>query len=317
MILILTNERDLTTDFVVRELKRRGRDHFRLNTNAIADMSFTLDPVSMAFAVSSGGRLVQLDQVRAAYFRRPELPDLKKLDHDDGQRAYASTEWSALLKSLYLLIGSRWLSHPRDILIAEDKPSQIHLAKRLGFNVPDTVITNDLDAARALFVQGSVVGKPHRQAVVEIEGAEHVMFTSRIEALTEEDRESLQYAPIIFQRLIPKQFDIRVTVVGEQVFPVAIYSQEYDESSLDWRRGSNPNIRHEVITLPGDIQTACTELVRQQKLRFGAIDLVLGEDGKFWFLECNPNGQWAWIENRTGLSIAAAIVDELERIAAE
>lgn len=316
MILIITNERDLTTDFVIRELKRRGRDHFRLNTNAIADMSFVLDPTTMSLLVSSQERRVQLDQVRAAYFRRPELADLNKLNHL-GQRAYASTEWSALLKSLYLLIGSRWFSHPRDILIAEDKPSQMYLAKRLGFNVPDTVITNDLDAARTLFAKGPVVGKPHRQAVVEIEGVEHVMFTSRIDALMEEDRESLQYAPVIFQRLIPKQFDIRVTVVGERVFPVAIHSQEYEESTLDWRRGANPKIKHEVINLPDDIQSACTELVRQQKLRFGAIDLVLGEDGKFWFLECNPNGQWAWIENRTGLPIAAAIVDELERIAAE
>ena len=316
MILILTNERDLTTDFVVRELKRRGRDHLRLNTNAVADMSFALDPTTMSLVVSSRERRFQLDQVEAAYFRRPELPDLNKLDHA-GQRAYASTEWSALLKSLYLLIGSRWFSHPRDILIAEDKPSQMYLAKRLGFNVPDTVITNDLDAARTLFANGPVVGKPHRQAIVEIEGAEHVMFTSRIKALTEEDRESLQHAPVIFQRLIHKQFDIRVTVVGERVFPVAIHSQEYDESSLDWRRGANPKIRHEVITLPIDIQSACIELVRQQKLRFGAIDLVLGEDGEFWFLECNPNGQWAWIENRTGLPVSAAIVDELERIASE
>tara|TARA_R110000751_G_scaffold54003_1_gene116458 strand:- start:452 stop:1402 length:951 start_codon:yes stop_codon:yes gene_type:complete len=315
MILIITNERDLTTDFVVRELKRRGRDHFRLNTNAIANMSFALDPTVMSLVVSSGEKRVEINQVRAGYFRRPELPDLKKLDHA-GLRAYASTEWSALLKSLYLLIGSRWFSHPRDILIAEDKPSQIYLAKRLGLNVPDTVITNDLDAARTLFDNGPVVAKPHRQAVVENDGAEHVMFTSRIEAVAEEDRETLQYAPVIFQRLIPKKFDIRVTVVGEQVFSVAIHSQEYDEASLDWRRGSNPKIRHEVITLPGDIQLACTELVRQQKLRFGAIDLVLGEDGQFWFLECNPNGQWAWIENRTGLPIAATIVDELERIAA-
>ncbi len=317
MILIVTNERDLTTDFVIRELRRRGLDHFRLNTNRIANMSFALDPTSMSLTISSEERKVHIDRVTAAYFRRPELPDFGKLDDDSGQIAYASTEWSALLKSIYLLIGSRWFSHPRDILIAEDKPSQMYLANQLGFNVPETVITNDLDAARTLLAQGPAVGKPHRQAVVEIEGVEHVMFTTRIDVLTEEDREALQFAPVIFQRLIPKQYDVRVTVVGEQVFPVAIHSQEYDESSLDWRRGANPKIRHEAITLPADVQSACVALVRRQKLRFGAIDLVLGIDGEFWFLECNPNGQWAWIENRTGLKISAAIVDELEGIASE
>jgi len=317
MILIVTNERDLTTDFVIRELLRRRRNHFRLNTNAIADMSFSLDPVRMSLAVSAGGRSVRIDQAKAAYFRRPELPSLNNLNHDEGQKAYASAEWSALLKSLYLIVGARWLSHPRDILIAEDKPSQMFLAKKLGFNVPDTVVTNDLDAARGLLADGLVIAKPHRQALVEIDGVEQVMFTSRINTLNEADRESLQCAPVIFQRLIPKKFDVRVTVVGERLFPVAIHSQDYDESSLDWRRGANPMIKHEEIPLPADVQSACVELVRQQKLRFGAIDLVLGEDGVFWFLECNPNGQWAWIENRTGLPISAAIVDELERIAAE
>lgn len=34
----------------------------------------------------------------------------------------------------------------------------------------------------------------------------------------------------------------------------------------------------------------------------------------FLVLEINPNGQWAWIENQTGLPIASSIVDELMRI---
>ena len=56
-------------------------------------------------------------------------------------------------------------------------------------------------------------------------------------------------------------------------------------------------------------------LVDELNLRFGAIDLIRDVNGEYWFLECNPNGQWAWIENRTGLPISAAIVDELEGIA--
>jgi len=30
------------------------------------------------------------------------------------------------------------------------------------------------------------------------------------------------------------------------------------------------------------------------------------------FVECNPNGQWAWLEEATGVPIAAAITDLLE-----
>ena len=95
---------------------------------------------------------------------------------------------------------------------------------------------------------------------------------------------------------------------------MSIDSQSKEETATDWRKGSYTDLRHQVVSLPGDVEAACVKLVKNLGLRFGAIDLVLDRKGRFWFLECNPNGQWAWIENRTGLPISAAIVDELLRI---
>ncbi len=54
----------------------------------------------------------------------------------------------------------------------------------------------------------------------------------------------------------------------------------------------------------------CRALVRALNLRFGAIDLVRC-DGKVWFLEINPTGEWAWLEHVFGDRIASAIADEL------
>jgi hypothetical protein len=34
-------------------------------------------------------------------------------------------------------------------------------------------------------------------------------------------------------------------------------------------------------------------------------------DGGYTFFELNPNGQWAWVEQLTGLPIAAALAEEL------
>ena len=75
-------------------------------------------------------------------------------------------------------------------------------------------------------------------------------------------------------------------------------------------------MRHEAIELPADIVDKCRALTKALDLRYGAIDLIADRDGRYWFLEINPNGQWAWIERRTGLPLASAIVDELEAIAA-
>lgn len=46
-------------------------------------------------------------------------------------------------------------------------------------------------------------------------------------------------------------------------------------------------------------------------LRFGALDFLVTPSGEWYFLEVNPNGQWAWIEQETGLPISSAIADAL------
>ncbi|KUO10863.1 hypothetical protein [Streptomyces sp. DSM 15324] len=47
-------------------------------------------------------------------------------------------------------------------------------------------------------------------------------------------------------------------------------------------------------------------------LSFGAFDFAVTASGAWWFLECNPNGQWAWLEDAAGLPITHAIADLLE-----
>jgi D-alanine-D-alanine ligase-like ATP-grasp enzyme len=48
-------------------------------------------------------------------------------------------------------------------------------------------------------------------------------------------------------------------------------------------------------------------LVRSYHLNFSAIDLILTPDGRYVFLENNPNGQFMWVEK---------LVPELEMTAA-
>ncbi len=60
-----------------------------------------------------------------------------------------------------------------------------------------------------------------------------------------------------------------------------------------------------------DIANKCIDLVKRLGLKFSAIDMVLTPSGKYYFLEINPNGQWAWLEKRTGHKLTEALVDIL------
>jgi len=313
VILIVTNGRDLTSDFVVLELQRRGLPYFRLNTETLPAARVRFGGGSLDWSLETAHRSLVGQDVRAAYFRRPGPPSPDE-DLQGGHRDYCVAEWNALLKSLYTRLDGLWLNAPWAILRAEDKPHQLQRAAKLGFDIPATVITNDLATAVALAQQAPSIVKPLRKALVEGK-AEQVVFTSRWDAFSPVDERAMAAAPIIVQHEVPKQADIRVTVVGDQLFPVAIDSQATAETEVDWRKGSDPNLAHGLVTLPDDVAERCRALVRGLDLKFGAIDLILGQDGKYWFLEINPNGQWAWIQQRTGAPIAEAIVDALLEIA--
>lgn len=315
MILIITSKRDLTSDFIVLELQRRRLPYLRLNTEDLPKGTFYCRPgLDDAWHFELEGVPFDLTQVKAAYFRRPGTPEPLS-EVNKAERTYSTVEWQATLQSMYWAIGDRWLNAPYAIALAEDKIRQLTLARKLGFRIPETLIGNSPAAAQAFSAVGDVIGKPLRNAVVSGARSDRVVFTSRVVIDAQTDPLAIRACPLILQQEIKKRYDVRVTVVGDQVFAATIDSQSNPDTEVDWRKTSTPDLPHSTYELPPEVAKACVALTQSLGLRFGALDFVLDPAGQLWFLEINPNGQWAWIETRTGHPIAAAIVTELERIA--
>jgi glutathione synthase/RimK-type ligase-like ATP-grasp enzyme len=309
LILLVTNKRDVTTDFVVLEMRRRGLPFIRLNTEDLPQHELVMvdgDPTRLTLAGPCGR--FSLSDVTGAYYRRPGSFEA---EGTEATAAYIVAEWSAILRSLWSALEGRWLNSPFSILRAEDKPRQLAAARRRGLAIPGTLVTNSFDAARDFLADGPMVAKPLRHALIDDGEVGSVIFTSRVAELEAGDAEAVQRAPMILQREIPKRTDVRVVVIDGKVFATRILSQAHDETQVDWRKGVRLDLAHEAMELPADLASACIAVTRDLGLRFAAIDLVEDEDDRFWFLEANPNGQWAWIEQRTGAPVTAAIVDAL------
>jgi glutathione synthase/RimK-type ligase-like ATP-grasp enzyme len=314
-ILLATNKRDITTDFVVLELRRRNIPFLRLNTEDLPQSAVTFEPRAVdGWQVTTDDLSHALSSFTAGYYRRPSTPVPAAEISDPVAQEYCISEWSAVLRSLWNALDGRWLNSPFAILRAEDKPKQLAVAASLGFQIPDTIVTNDAQAAIRFADRHKIIGKPLRHALLERGKTGEVIFTTRLCRADLEDGAAVSLAPCIFQREIPKKCDVRVTVVGKNVFAVAIWSQATTDTATDWRKGSNPDLVHEIIDLPVEISERCIALTQLFDIAFGAIDLVLDQEDDYWFLEINPNGQWAWIERRTGLPITSAIVDALLEI---
>ncbi|MFJ9774463.1 hypothetical protein ACIRVF_25040 [Kitasatospora sp. NPDC101157] len=80
---------------------------------------------------------------------------------------------------------------------------------------------------------------------------------------------------------------------------------------LDWR-SEYRNLTYEPVDCAEPVRAALLRFLGESGLRFGAFDFAATPEGEWWFLECNPNGQWAWLEHATGLPITSAIADLLE-----
>lgn len=49
----------------------------------------------------------------------------------------------------------------------------------------------------------------------------------------------------------------------------------------------------------------------ESELAYGVFDLIIDPSGSPWFLECNPDGQWAMAQRATGQNIARSFAQML------
>jgi len=308
MILALTSSGDLTTDYVIRAVEQTGNEILRLNTNdLLAEWRLYFDVESLL--LRSGLRELRPERVKAVYYRRA-FPPNPTAEADPASWMFISREARVAQQALYASLRCPWLSHHAAIRAAENKPKQLVLARQLGLRVPKTLLTNDPQIAKEFILENvPVVTKPLSYGDL---GGGSVVHTNLLTAWDDAWQPEIGLLPTLFQEYVDKRSDVRVTVVSNKAYACRIYSQDEPRYSVDMRRGlGDEGMRHELFDLPESVQQQCIALVAALGLKFAAIDLAEDETGAFWFLEANPNGQWAWIQDRTGAPIADAIAREL------
>lgn len=300
---------------MVLELRRRNLAFVRLNTEDIptrAKICWRFGADKEYAYLDVLGQQVNLDQVSSIWYRRPVPPIPSKVIEDEDTRHFVIRESAAALGGALRTLDCLWVSHPDAIHAASYKIGQLSLAKKLGFRIPDTLITDIVSEADTFLSSTiSAIYKPIFSGRLRSSDKDRLIFTSEIRDTHLEILHSVALAPSQFQQRIEKEADIRVTVIDQVLFAVSIASQRKLETQLDWRRGDAFDLEHTIIELPDEIEAKCKAIVSELGLKFGAIDLILSPNGEFHFLEINPNGQWVWIEQITGLPLVSTLVDVL------
>ncbi|GAA1029790.1 MULTISPECIES: ATP-grasp ribosomal peptide maturase [Amycolatopsis] len=310
-VLVLTHTFDPTADYVVAELNRREVPVFRCD---VADFPESLSAGAELSGATWSGQLrtaqrtLDLDDVAGIYYRRPTAFELHP-EMSEPERIWAASQARLGFGGLLAAVEP-WLNHPHQIGLAEYKPVQLRAAARCGLHVPRTLVTNDPKQARRFVEElGEVVSKPFTSRGVSDAEGYRIPYARKVTA-EQCDDENIARTMHMFQQWAPKQYEVRLTVVDDEFFAARIDAATAGAVE-DWRT-DYAALSYSVIETPNFVRSRVRSLLDLLGLRFGALDFVVAPDGEWSFLECNPNGQWAWIEDETGMPIAAALADALE-----
>ncbi|MFC9997324.1 hypothetical protein [Nocardia sp. NPDC127526] len=244
-----------------------------------------------------------LDDVTAVWWRRPQ-PCRVPLGASGEDDAYRQAECDGFLQGLLWSMPALWVNDPGADRTANRKIVQLETAYRAGFAVPETLITNDVEEARAFLESrpGPVVYKrtgTGRGAFTET----RIVTAADIARLP-----TIRNSPTIFQDYIHAECDLRIVWVDGIEWVVRIDSQA-GVGRVDSRLDTS--VAFTADRLPASVSKSLTTLMGTLGLAFGVLDLRVGRDGEFWFLEVNPQGQFAYLEIKTGLPIFESLANLL------
>jgi glutathione synthase/RimK-type ligase-like ATP-grasp enzyme len=185
---------------------------------------------------------------------------------------------------------------------AENKVEQLRLAHSIGFDVPETIVTNSLTEALSLGDSASLIVKSIASAYFELTD-EAFVYTRKLDSNVVEEAVRWNAQPLVVQRMIDG-LDVRVIMVEDQGF--GAYCKA---CRTDWRLAPG-SVEWRPWIIPQDLTQLCRSYMGKFGLRFAAFDFIF--DGrKAWFLEANQAGEWAFIDRPLSLGIAEAIASSL------
>lgn len=312
-ILLITNKEDFTSDIVVKKLKERKIQFYRFNTEELSKSVFlNFDISSNSFILYDAKLKKNFDLLsfNAVYYRRPKLPTYNKTKLSKTEKKFLQAECYKSLEGIYKILESKyWISNPYNIREAENKMWQLILAKQLGFKIPQSIISN-ISSKVDLFVHennSDCVVKPLSTFKIKDKGEEYSIYTHKINSTLQS--KEIEICPSLLQENIHRIFDLRIIVIGNEAYAFSILSHERKDY-IDWRQNAE-DMLFEEIDIPKDLSSKCVQLTRKMGLHFGAIDMLLSDSGTHYFLEINPNGDWAWLEIKTGCNLCNKIIDKL------
>lgn len=297
MILILSSADDTTTHDVCKWLKQRDAEYVVLTAQDSLEVE-EISSDSLVFRMNRTGQRIDLDKVDSYWYRRGDFNfDSSFNTNDEKLKEFVegNLEMDATMIRFFAhssLESKRGLSGFKNSNV--NKLEVLRLAQDVGLNVPEYVYTGSKPVlAKFKETHGHLIFKTVSPGTYDsFEGFRVTALTRRLK-----DEVFLElpenFGRTFFQKEIAKKYEIRSYFLNEKFYSIAILSQESSETLVDYRNYdlAKPN-RCVPYSLGSGEEQALKKLFQSLGLDNGSADLIYSSDGRLYFLEINPIGQF-------------------------
>ncbi|MET3026041.1 grasp-with-spasm system ATP-grasp peptide maturase [Flavobacterium sp. UW10123] len=297
MILILSTPTDYDTNGVIDWLVYNKMPFFRLNDEDLMQgrARFYHNPEDLSQTYFEHfNQKIFLNDITVVWYRKfGFLIDYeKKIGVNNDLLDYIYTEFKNIYNLIMkLLEGKKTLCEKPSVF---SKIDILNKASQIGLKVPKSLITTEKSRLIEFYSQNNsfIITKSIGEAKhLKYKNSEFTLATHMIKNV---EMLPCNFSPSLFQQYIDKEIEIRVFYLDKKCYSMAIFSQNNENTKLDFRNYDNkhPN-RFVPYKLPEIIEDKIVCFMESIGLNTGSLDIIKAKaDGQYYFLEVNPFGQF-------------------------
>lgn len=322
-VLIISIANDASTDDVIAWLLHYNVLYTRINEDEfIDDVTFQISNESDSnkfHLKTTKGAVFEMNEFVGVWYRRGWLHWGKTINNKYYRR-YLDVEFEKLMKFYEVSFTKiNYLNLPSEI---NEKMSNLVHARESGLNIPISLITSSISELEDFYnLHKKIICKPiyfpyfqeYSDKTKELkEWAVPTNLVAQSDITQFRNCGRHKFFPTLFQSYIEKYIEIRVFYIKNQFYPMAIFSQQDKESTID-SRGRQEGVGNRLVpfSLPEEVENSLNKLMSILNLNCGSIDLILTPNLEYYFLEVNPIGQFQWLSSNCNYFLEEKIAQSL------
>ncbi|GAO27585.1 grasp-with-spasm system ATP-grasp peptide maturase [Geofilum rubicundum] len=301
----------LLTHNLIKVLRINSGDEIKIEKITFSGLAAI--PFELEF--SFGNELFYLDEISFFWYRRGFLKHSICLEIDLKMTGLVDfLNWELTCLTDYILyrlqegksLGDYFQSSTNKLIV-------LKIARECLFVVPETLVTSKRNIGKGFGFGQRIISKPIGEAMAIGSANEYIKpLTKDIHPADNLNSQCETFFPSLFQEGISKWIEIRVFIMYEEVYSMAIFSQGNAQTKTDFRDYDYDLMNRMVpFKLPDDIVKKIHLFMEKAGLDTGSIDLILSKNGEYVFLEVNPAGNIEMVSDTCNYYIEKRIAERI------